>query len=228
MQKTHVNKLFILIVGLFLLLLGACSNNSEEQSAEDIVAVVNGEEISKSTFDEELANAKQLYTDQGMNVEDLDDEAKTQIEQSVLDQLINTELLLQTAKDEGLSIDEEAVDTEISSMKSQFEDEEQFTKALEDYNLTEGELKKQLGNQQIVTQYIDQQIGEINVSDDELQTMYAQFEEQAKASESEAPDFETVKPQLEQQIMSQKRNEKTLALIEELREKNKESIEVLL
>ena len=222
----------VLLLAVSVLVLGACSSEPAEEAKSDkkkeIVATVNGEGILKEDYEEQLESTKATYQQQGMNVEDLDSEAKKEMEQSVLDQLINVEVLLQTAKDKVEPIPQSEVDSELENVKSQFQDNKQYKAALKENKLTEEKLKVQLKEQLMMTKYIDSSIGEITVSDEEVKSVYEQYKQQLESQKQKPENFEAVKPQLEQQAIAQKKEEKLAKLIEDLRKSNEENIEVLI
>ncbi len=224
------SKWFILL-GITVLILAACSGNGEDKSSkssDEVVATVNGEEILKADYETELENTKNMYAQQGMNLDDLGDDMKEQIEQSVLNQLVNTKLVLQTAAEEGVTAEQKEIDSEMDTIKSQFEDDKKFKEALEENKITEEDLKLQVKDQLTITKYLDNTIGEIKVTDEEVEVIYNQYKESAETQEQEPEDFETMKPQLEQQAIAQKKSEKVNELIEELRSENEKNIEITL
>jgi len=205
-------------------ILAGCS--SEE--AGTVVAKVNGEEISREDYEKELEITKSAYAQQGVNLDDLDKQAVEELESSVLDQLINTQLVLQTSKDEGMVVKESEINTELDTIKSQFEDDKKFEAALKEMDLTEATLKEQVKTQLTITKYVESQIGKINVTDEEVKALYDQYKQQTESQDQKAEPFESIKPQLEQQVIAQKRNEEASVVIGELRKANEDNIEILL
>jgi len=209
---------------MITLILGACS---EEKSSE-VVATVNGEEILKADYETELENTKNMYTQQGMNLDDLDDEMKEQVELSVLNQLVNTKLVLQSAKEDGITVEQNELDSEMDAIKSQFEDDAKYEEKLKENKITEKELKVQVENQLTITKYLDSTIGKIEVTEDEVTGKYEEYKKALESQKQEPEDFKTIKPQLEQQVTAEKKNEKVNKLIEDLRTKNEKNIEITL
>jgi hypothetical protein len=220
--------LFILL-SVAALVLGACSSdNAEKKDDKEVVAKVNGENIPSEDYQKELESAKAMYAQQGMDFEEIDGEKKEEVERSVLDQLINTKLVLQSAEKDGISVEQDEIDSELGNVKGQFEDDKQYKAALKENKVTEEELTQQIREQLIISRYLDKNIGDIAVSEDEMKVYYDQYKEQAESMEQEVQDFETMKPELEQQAVAQKKNEKVSKLIEDLRASNEENIEILL
>lgn len=225
--------IWFILLSAVVLVLGACGGDTaekkdKENSNKEVVAKVNGENIPAEDYQKELEMTKAIYAQQGIDFEEVDGEMKKQVEQSVLEQLINTKLVLQTAENDGISVKQEEVDSELGNVKGQFEDDKQYKEALKENKVTEEELTQQIHEQLIITRYLDKKIGEIKVSEDELKGQYDQYKEQAESMEQEVQDFETMKPELEQQAVAQKKNEEVSKLIEDLRAQNEENIEILL
>jgi hypothetical protein len=222
---------FMLIGCLFVL--GACNDNSskqeqgQEQEAKDeekVIATVNGKEIFQSEFDLLLLDTTTTYAQQGMDVESLDDKMKEQIETQVLDQLINTELLLQQAESEGIKAEEASVTERFDEMKAQFEDEKKFEEALEKNKLTVDSLKDRIESELQITTYLEKNVGETSVTEDEISAVYEQYKEAMVTQKQEVQKLEDIKVQLEQQAVMQKRQEKISEIIDQLRNDNEVNI----
>ncbi|RSD28463.1 SurA N-terminal domain-containing protein [Mesobacillus subterraneus] len=221
----------VLLLSIAVLVLGACSKdsskgNAEKANKEDLVATVDGEGITKQEYNKELDAMKANYEQQGMPADEMDSEMKEQLEKSVLDQMINAELLLQTADKDGISVEQKEVDAELENIKSNFEDEKQFEEALKKNELTEDDLKAQLKKQMTVTKYLDSKIGKVEASDEEVQALYDQYKQHAASQEQEPEELEKIKPQLEQQILSQKKDEQISKFVEDIRKKNEDKIKI--
>lgn len=221
----------ILLLSIAVLVLGACSKdsskgNAEKENKEDLVATVDGKGISKQEYNKELESMKASYEQQGMPADQMDSKMKKELEKSVLDQMINAELLLQTAEKDGVSIEEKEVDAELEKIKTNFGDEKQFEEALKKNKMTEKELKSQLKKQMTVNNYLDSKIGKVEASEQEIQALYDQYKQQAEGQKQKPEELEKIKPQLEQQVLSQKENEKITKLVEELRKKNEDKIKI--
>jgi hypothetical protein len=229
MMKRILTGIFLLSIAV--LVLGACSKdsskeNAEKENKEDLVATVDGKGISKQEYNKELETMKASYEQQGMPADQMDSKMKEQLEKSVLDQMINAELLLQTAEKDGISIEQKEVDAELEKIKTNFGDEKQFEEALKKNELTEKELKGQLKKQMTVTKYLDSKIGKVEASEQEIQAMYDQYKKQLESQKQKPEELEKIKPQLEQQVLSQKKDEKISKVVEDLRKKNEDKIKI--
>jgi hypothetical protein len=222
----------ILLLSIAVLVLGACSKDSskgnvEKENKEDLVATVDGKGISKKEYNKELEGMKASYEQQGMPADQMDSKMKKELEKSVLDNMINAELLLQTAEKNGISTEQKEVDAELEKIKSNFEDEKKFEEALKKNKLTEKELKGQLKKQMTVTKYLDSKIGKVEATDQEVQVMYDQYKKQLESQKQQPEELEKIKPQLEQQVLSQKKDEQISKIVEKIRKENEDKVKVI-
>lgn len=104
-------KLALLVLGVFLVSgLFGCGNKVPEGT----VATVNGEPISQEELDINYNQFLQLYAFYGFDV--TQDDVKLEARNTMLDNMITQELLLQEAEKRGLSVSDEEVEEDIQSM----------------------------------------------------------------------------------------------------------------
>jgi len=97
------------------------------------------------------------------------------VRSQTLDELINQELLLQKAKEEGIEVSSEDVDAELENTKAQFGDE--YESALEQYGFTEQDLRDRLTFQFLMDGLIDMLVPKDSVTDAEVQAYYDENKE---------------------------------------------------
>lgn len=221
----------ILLLSIAVLVLGACSNdsskgNAEKQNKEDLVATVDGKGISKKEYNKELEAMKASYEQQGMPTDQMDEKMKEQLEKSVLDNMINAELLLQTAEKNDISVKEKEVDAELDKIKANFEDDKKFEEALKTNKMTEKQLKDQLKKQMTVNKYIDSKIGKVEATPQEIQAMYDQYKKSLESQKQKPEELAKISPQLEQQVISQKESEKVSELVAKIRKENEKKVKI--
>ena len=140
-----------------------------EEKKDDKIAVVNGIDISRKDFDQEMDAVRQRITMQGQKV---DDAQLSEIGKNILENLINRELLYQESQKSGSKIDEAAVNEEFESWKKRFPDEATLKNIMTKMNLTEDEVKSQFRQQMTVKQFLDKKFTQITVSDEETKALY--------------------------------------------------------
>ncbi|TCT18787.1 SurA-like protein [Melghiribacillus thermohalophilus] len=210
---------------VFLLIFVAACADGEEKSEEDItddtiVATVNGMEIKGEDYNFAYEQLEQLYEQTGQDLED--EEIAETIKETVLEQLIGQTVLLYYAEQNGFEAEDEEVEQELNTIKEQYEEDE-FARVLEDSGITEEQLREEMANQIKTNKFIDQEIGSIDVSEEEVQEYYETYKEQMG---EEAKELEDVEEVIKRELENQKRQEKAKEIVDELKEKS--DIEILI
>ncbi|ABR47023.1 hypothetical protein Amet_0798 [Alkaliphilus metalliredigens QYMF] len=227
--------LLFIVVGLIALLVIGCASEGENLSQDqgEVVATVNGASITREVFENTVERTKLNYQQQGIEFEGEEGEAMlVQVREQALNSLLQEEVLLQEAKEKGYDVSEEAIETELESMKGQFESEEEFEAALEFNQFTEDDLRNMLASEMAIEQFLQNELEEAPASDEEAQELYDQYAAQMKeiAEETgeteEMPAFEEVKEQLKMQIAQENQQELMAQLIDGLMEQSE--IEIFL
>jgi hypothetical protein len=95
---------------------------------QELVAVVDGEEISTATYEDELNRALYMVTSSYMV--DWNDPANQAflpaLQEQVLDQIIQRTLLQHVASDDGVTVDLEKVEAEIEALRTEVEESGEF------------------------------------------------------------------------------------------------------
>ena len=205
----------------------------ELDNIPDVVAVVDGEEISGDAFAENYeAQFQQLTMQAAMAGQEPDQE---QLKEQALEMMINSELLVAEAEDQEFSASDDDVDEYLADMAEAngLESSDVLMEELEAQGLTEERIREDLRKEVMIDQVVDTLEVE-EPSNEELQEMYdAQVEQLEAMNEQveedqaqEAPPFEELEPELEEQVMQQNENEAIAALLDDLRDDAE--IEILL
>lgn len=127
---------------------------------ERTIATVNGERITAQELGQKYAQ--------------LPDQYKLFITQDAfLDQLINIKLLLQEAKKQGIVISDEGVELELNNIKQQAQSEEAFQQLLKDRNINLGDLKKQIKEQLIINELLNETVfSRVTVTEQKIKDYY--------------------------------------------------------
>jgi len=179
---------------------GTESDISEEVSVQEFVAMVNEEGIEKAVFDKRFDQAKLVYQAQGVAFENEED--TDLFRRSLLEELVNEELMLQYGEAQGMTASEEEIESDYQQVIAQFPTEEELQKELDVQNFTKEDLRERISLQIIVRQIVAHQLAEnqIEVTEEELRQLY----DDAIAAGAEVGEFEEVKSAIEQQLLQQK------------------------
>ncbi len=137
---------------------------------KDAVAIVNGEPISRTDFERQVAIAHQRYLSQGKKI---DESQMGEFRKSILENLIDGELLYQESKKRGYIVDEEEVSNQFEGVKKQFSDDKEFQAALNRMNYTPDSLKEDIRRNIAVHNFVEKEIySSITIPENESREYY--------------------------------------------------------
>ncbi len=215
-QNNHVKYAVGILIAGALVAGGYLWYQNQDQSTTsaypDVVAVVNGTEISADTFEQSVARTTELAVAQGALP--TDPTVRAQIEEQAIDVLVNTTLFLEAAREAGITTTPEAVAEQYILIQEQFGGEAALAAELERQNMTPADLNADIEEQLIVDEYITTEAGlnELEVTAEEIQAFY----DSIPAGEN-VPSLEELAPQIEQQIQANTQQEAVQNLIDMLR-----------
>ncbi|GAA1452903.1 SurA N-terminal domain-containing protein [Nesterenkonia lacusekhoensis] len=206
----------------------------DTEDIPDVVATVNGEELSSEEF---IPLYEQQFQQMAMQAQMSGEEPdEATIQEQVLDTAIGTELLLQDAEQQGFEASEEDIDAALEDAAEQggMESADELIEAYEEQGNSEEELREDASDQALINQ-VTESLDIEEPSEEELQELYDQQEQQQEmmaeaqggegggegapgAEQQEMPPFDEVRDELEEQAAQQNENEALMSHIEELRE----------
>lgn len=220
----NTQKIALILIGVVIIVAGAwyfISADTPEGGEEDAIAIVNGEEISRESFE---TLKSQVIEQQGITVASLDAETQSQLDAQVVDQLVSQALLEQAVSASGVVASQEDIDAQVAATVAQFGGDEAFNEALAAEGLSEEEFRAEVGENIATQAYLEQELNlsTVSATDEEIETTYAQI---ADGNEG-VPPLEDVRAQVEQSVIQQKQQALLSQLIERLR--TEADIEILL
>ncbi|MFP4198622.1 MAG: SurA N-terminal domain-containing protein [Halanaerobium sp.] len=200
---------------------GGGGGQSPEQSPS-VVAEVNGMEISQQEY---FSLLQQQAPQSNLNESQI-----IPFRYNVLNALIERKLLMAQAEemDVEVEVSESEIDENYNNILEQNDmTDEELADELSEQDYTIGDLREDIESSiednKIVNETIDQGIGEIEVSEEEIEDFYqeqypeTEAEDEAEDDE-ERPELSEVREELEQELRSQKRNEAVESWLADLRE----------
>jgi SurA N-terminal domain len=194
----------------------------ELEGIPDVVAEVNGEEVTR----EEFAPLYQAQLEQAtMQAQQMGGEKPDEaaLQKQTAENLVDTELLSQEAEARGITVSEEDVDEELAAIaeQNQLGSTDELLAALEKQGTTEDQARTQLETQVMVEQLVADEAGPLETSEKDLRALYQQAKQQQAQMGEQAgqqiPPYADVKPQLEEQAESDRIGTVAGSLVEELR-----------
>lgn len=148
-----------------LLLIGLWACNKDSVGG-DVMASVNGRKIYRSEVDKYYANQTAGSEQQPSG------EQAVSLRLSILNELIQTEILMRRAEKLGLLATDEEVDRKLNEIKSPYT-QEQFNKRLEEKKITVDDFKRELRRSLTQDKVFNKEItSHINISDQDVAAYY--------------------------------------------------------
>lgn len=138
---------------------------------DGIAIVVNKDAILVSEINEAMLPLMQEYRARYSG-----DELKkkmAELRDTVIEQAIDTKLIVQVARERGISADEKTVDSRVEVVKKRFPSEDEFLQALASKGITFREYREQVAEQVLAQETIRRVLGEeIDVTDNQIREYY--------------------------------------------------------
>jgi peptidyl-prolyl cis-trans isomerase C len=168
-MRWYMRKGIVALCSILLIIVSAALCNATD-SGKGTVAVVNGKEISRASYERQLADAEKRIKQTGRS---LDDKEMKKVSSDVLENLINNELLYQESVSKGYKANDLKIEVQFQTIKDQFSTEEQFLNTLKERGYTEKSLHEDLGRMIAIEGYIDSEIAKkITISEEEARGYY--------------------------------------------------------
>ena len=135
-----INKLKVLAIILIIAIAFVFTACGEQEQAAEVVAVVNGEQIKSDVLEYRLDIQVRQFAAHGFQLEE---EQIDELRVRLLSEMIDDILIRQAARAEGITLESGAIDVEMNAIKEEF-GEEEFGAILEEYFLTENDLRGML------------------------------------------------------------------------------------
>jgi len=208
---------------------GAGENDGEEVNLDlpdpdlegipDIVAEINGEEITKEEFE---TMYEQQFQQAAMQAQLAGQEVdQDELKEQTAEGMVGQELLIQEANDRISDVSEEDVNKAVDEVVEQngMETKEELLQAFEEQGMEEKELMSLIETEVKIDQLIAEESGDIEPTDQEAEEAYDRMkaEQEEMGSEEELPDFDEIKSDLKEQLKQQKEAEAVQTLVEKLR-----------
>ena len=144
--------------------------DSSNQSAEYVVALVNGSAIKHAEYKQELDSTYQRFHEAGQLVDGLMYE---QLKTEILESLINLRLLDQLGHKQGIRIEDDQVETYYQASVARYPSQRTYRKSIKEAGLTETDIKDRIRRTLVAQKIVETDITpKASVSDAEIQAYY--------------------------------------------------------
>lgn len=180
-------------------------SDKEKVADDEVVAVVNGTDVTGEVYNTVYAQLKQHANQMGQDLKE------KEIKTAAIESLIDRELLMQEADEQGIEISDKEAEKEFKAIKK--ESKENLENILEQYQMTEQDFIGQLQFELTLNEFKAETI-DVDVSDDEVKEIY----EEEKEKNEKMPELAEIEDQLRANIEIQKVNEALEDKIAKVRE----------
>ena len=179
---------FIFVVALLALVaLGVSGCGSDDKNVPDgAVALVDGQEITKSEFDALMARAKTSYVQNKRAFPKVGTPEYRTLQNQAVAYLVQQEKYRQKAEDLDLKVSDKELDERLKQVKQQYfgGDETKFKANLKAQGLTESDVRLEIENQLISEKIYAKVTEDVKVTDDEITTYYNKHKADYKVASS--------------------------------------------
>ena len=166
------------VVALITASLLTASCGSASKASADVVARVNGKDITTAQLEKQFQN-RLNGAEQPPSAEEAQD-----LKLQVLNQLINDQILLEMASTTGLSATDAEVDVKFNEFKNQYT-EEKFKDLLKEQKMTIDDIRNELRKSITIDKLVNKEItSKISVTDAEIKNFYEKNKESFNLPES--------------------------------------------
>lgn len=186
----------------------------------DVVAEINGEEVTKEDFE---AIYQQQFQQEAMQAQMSGQEVdEDDLKERTAEGLVGQELLIKEANDRIKDVPEEEVDSTVDQLVEQngMESKDELFAAFAEQGMEEEELMEDIKTQVRVEQLVAEEAGDIDPTDEEAEEAYEAMKAQQEemGSDEELPEFDEIKSDLKEQVKQQKEAEFVQDFVDKLRE----------
>jgi len=170
-----VRKLALIIIALASLTLGLAGCGGDDQNVPDgAVAVVDGEEITKSKFDNLLNRAKTSYEQNKRDFPKVGTSEYKTLQNQAVQYLVQQEKYRQKAEELDVEVTDKETDDRLKQVKQQYfgGKEDEFQKNLKSQGLTVAEVRSEIESQLLSEKIYAKVTEDVKVTDSEVEDYY--------------------------------------------------------
>jgi len=158
-RKVSITIMLVVLVSLVLsAAFTGCDGETGISQGEEVIATVNGEEITKKEFAQAIEQEKMQYQMQGIDLDSAEMAATLkELEQQVLDNyFIIPMLITQQAEKEGITISDEEIEERYQEYVTAFGGEEELLEQMEAANMSRSKLDDDIVRELSIRNYLEQ------------------------------------------------------------------------
>jgi len=165
---------------LFLFAPVGCEKELIPSTTDEVIATVNGVDITVSEFTEALTNLKTELSDDSP----LDEDQARKMKLNLLNQLIDRKLLVAEAENLGITVSEEEIDAAVNRIIGEYPDQETFDELVADGNIDLDQWRREIEYTLLLDKLVETALAtDIEILPDEIETYYEEHREDYSSDE---------------------------------------------
>src|SRR5215203_6617958 len=168
-----ISRLVLLLCALVTIALAGCGG--DEDVPADAVAVVDGEEISRSDYEALITQAKKSYKNQKREFPAAGSQAFQTLRNQAVQFLVQREQFEQEASEMDVEVTDKQVDARLEQILKQYfgGDKKKYEKQLKEQGLTEKQVRNDIRAQIVSEKIFEQVTKDVKVTDADIAAYYA-------------------------------------------------------
>ena len=150
---------------------------SRADVVDKVLVVVNDEVITQGEFDRIYLQMRRVL-ESNFSGEELEKQLK-QARNDIMEQLINSKLVISLAKNENIEVDEDELQARVEKIRAYYPTEEDFLQALNEKGTTLSEFKRELKDQMLAQELVEKEVAsKIVITPGEMRNLYEKNKDQ--------------------------------------------------
>jgi foldase protein PrsA len=184
-------RLLVLLAALAIAIAVTGCGGGDDKVPSDAVAVVDGEKISRTEYDNLLEQAKKGYKNRNQEFPAAGSAEFQTLKNQAVQYLVQRVQFSQKAEDLDIKVTEKQVDARLKQIKKQYfsGDQKKYEKQLKEQGLTEAQVRRDLRGQLISEKIFAEVTSDVKVTDKQIEEYY----EEKKATQYSQPESRDVR-----------------------------------
>ncbi len=181
-----ISRLAILLCALVSFALAGCGGGSSDDVPPDAVAVVDGQEVAKSDYENLIAQAKKSYTNQKRVFPKAGSQEFQTLKNQAVQFLVQREQFEQEAESLDVNVTDKQVNARLAQIQKQYfgGDKKKYEKQLKEQGLSDTQVRNDIRAQVISEQIFAKVTKDVKVTDKQIEDYYNKNKAQYSQPES--------------------------------------------
>jgi parvulin-like peptidyl-prolyl isomerase len=184
MARRSLFALFALVATLAFAAAG-CGGGGDEDVPDDAVAVVDGDKVTRTSYEALVSQARKTFQDQKREFPKAGTAERKQLTDQAVEFLVQRQQFEQEAANLGIEVTDKDVDNRLKQIKQQYfgGDEKKYEKQLKDQGLTDAQVRNDVRAQVVSEKLFNQVTKDVKVTDADVNKYYRDNMEQYSTPE---------------------------------------------